>query len=280
MIIEPKPLASESCHYYDRTGNPVYEVPNASKGGMRPTTVRDAKKLDLLPSVSTVMGVVAKPAINGWVKEQVARAAVNVFWGEGETADEWVAHVLKAAETNMTQARDLGTEIHGAIERYLKESKVKKEHPNSILVPGMWVGDFGDFVTTYHEHIRAAVNALIELGVWGQPFSPEKSFASALGYGGKVDLSGTPENPWVVDFKCVDRLDKKLDYPDRCQQLTAYADGLYCDPIGPRQANIFISTSEPGKYLIREWKEDEKAKGNRVFRAALNLWCEIYNFYP
>lgn len=270
MIIEPNRIASESCHYYNRTGKPVYEVPNASKGGMRPTTVRDAKKLDLLPSVSTVMGVIAKPAINGWVKEQVARAAVNVFWGEGETADEWVAHVLQAAETNMTQARDLGTEIHGAIEQHLKRV-------NDRVLDGFLAGEVS---LPYSEHVEAAINALIELGVWGQPFSPEKSFASALGYGGKVDLSGTSESPWVVDFKCVDRLDKKLDYPDRCQQLTAYADGLYGDPISPRQANIFISTSEPGKYLIREWKEDEKAKGNRVFRAALNLWCEINNFYP
>lgn len=276
MIIEPKPLASESCHYYDRTGKPVYEVPNASKGGMRPTTVRDAKKLDLLPSVSTVMGVIAKPAINGWVKEQVARAAVNVFWGEGETADEWVAHVLQAAETNMTQARDLGTEIHGAIERFLAATQNNSE---SIYVPAFWVED-GKVHESHYAFVGAAKTALEELGVWGQPFSPEKSFASVLGYGGKVDLSGTPENPWVVDFKCVDRLDKKLDYPDRCQQLTAYADGLYGDPITPRQANIFISTSEPGKYLIREWKEDEKAKGNRVFRAALNLWCEVNNFYP
>lgn len=272
MTAETKIIASESCHYYDRTGKPVYEVPNASKGGMRPTTVRDAKKLDLLPSVSTVMGVIAKPAINGWVKEQVARAAVNVFWGEGETADEWVAHVLQAAETNMTQARDLGTEIHRAIESFLSDGTAVR----MLELIGLDVTLTG----LYAAHVKAACCALNELGVWGQPFSPEKSFASVLGYGGKVDLSGTPESPWVVDFKCVDRLDKKLDYPDRCQQLTAYADGLYGDPIGPRQANIFISTSEPGKYLIREWKEDEKAKGNRVFRAALNLWCEVNNFYP
>jgi len=33
-------------HYYDIKGKAVFEVPNKSKGGMRPTTLRDAKVFD------------------------------------------------------------------------------------------------------------------------------------------------------------------------------------------------------------------------------------------
>jgi len=33
----------ESGHYYAKDGTAVFEVPNKSKGGMRPTTLRDAK---------------------------------------------------------------------------------------------------------------------------------------------------------------------------------------------------------------------------------------------
>ncbi len=31
-------------HYYDKNGKAVFEVPNKSKGGMRPTTLRDCRK--------------------------------------------------------------------------------------------------------------------------------------------------------------------------------------------------------------------------------------------
>jgi len=34
----------ESGHYYAADGTAVFEVPNKSKGGMRPTTLRDCKK--------------------------------------------------------------------------------------------------------------------------------------------------------------------------------------------------------------------------------------------
>lgn len=261
-------FASESNHYYWPDGRPCYSVPNKSKPGEeRPTTLRDAKKLGLLPSVSTILGIVAKPGLNGWAKEQVALAASDCgTWGEFEAREEWVKYVLRVADERMNSARDLGTEIHGAIERWF------------IGAPNL--GDWTIEESPYSLHIRAAVDALKEFGVWGQPFRSEKSFASPQGYGGKVDLSGTPEHPWVVDFKCVDRLDKKLDYPDRCQQLVAYSDGIFGLPTTTRVANVFISTSEPGKYLLREWSEDEKSKGYKVFQAAFRLWREINDYRP
>ena len=43
---------AESTHWYDKEGNPAYEV-EAKKGGMRPTTLRDARVLDLVPSVTS-----------------------------------------------------------------------------------------------------------------------------------------------------------------------------------------------------------------------------------
>lgn len=269
MILEEKTYASESHHFYHRDGTPCYEVENKSKGGMRPTTVRDARKLGLLPSVSTILGIVSKPGLSGWMKEQVAKAAFGVPPQELESEEEWVQYVLERAETNMNRARDLGTEIHGAIESYLV---------NLEECPGyeaQWVQK------AHSQHIKAAVEALKEFGVWGEPFRAEKSFASLLGYGGKVDLSGS-KNPWIVDFKGVDRLEKKLDYPDRCQQCVAYAYGVYphLELSTVPCANIFICTSEPGTYLLREWSEEEKKKGWEVFRAAQNLWCASQNYYP
>ncbi len=38
---------SKSQHWYDRDGKAVFEVPKAKGGGTRPTTIADARKLNL-----------------------------------------------------------------------------------------------------------------------------------------------------------------------------------------------------------------------------------------
>jgi len=53
---------SKSMHWYDRDGKAVFEVPKAKGDGMRATTIADARKLNLYPSVTTVLSVIAKPA--------------------------------------------------------------------------------------------------------------------------------------------------------------------------------------------------------------------------
>ena len=40
---------SKSQHWYDRDGKAVFEVPKAKGGGMRATTIADARKLGLYP---------------------------------------------------------------------------------------------------------------------------------------------------------------------------------------------------------------------------------------
>ena len=53
---------SESGHWYTKTGEPMYTIVGAN-GKERNTTLADAKKLDLVPSVTTILGIVAKPAL-------------------------------------------------------------------------------------------------------------------------------------------------------------------------------------------------------------------------
>lgn len=266
---EPKQYASESCHAYDWEGNPHHEVPYADKkrsGEFRPTTLRDIKKNGWLPSVSSILSIQAKPGLDNWKKEQVARACCEMDWYSGGpwTDDEKMALVpliLERAESNMSKARDLGTEIHGAIERYLKwlyEEELK------------WPPE-----ERYAEHINAACAAIKEFGAWGQPFRAERSFASPLGYGGCLDFCTETH---IGDFKCVDSLEKKLDYHERCAQLASYSMGVHGKLV--RCANVFISTSEPGKYLLREWTPEELQYGWKLFCACFELYKVVNKFDP
>ena len=69
--------ASESLHWYTRGGDPMYQV-QAAKGGMRATTLRDARKLNLIPSVTTIMSCAAKPGLEAWKLNQMLLAALTL----------------------------------------------------------------------------------------------------------------------------------------------------------------------------------------------------------
>ena len=55
-LTTPAIRASESNHWYTRDGVPQYTV-EAKKGGQRNTTLRDARVMNLVPSVTTVLNV-------------------------------------------------------------------------------------------------------------------------------------------------------------------------------------------------------------------------------
>ena len=68
MII--KTYATESTHWYAADGTPAYRI-IGKNGKERNTTVRDARERNLVPSVTTVLGLVAKPGLNTWLQQQV-----------------------------------------------------------------------------------------------------------------------------------------------------------------------------------------------------------------
>ena len=61
---------SESGHWYTQEGEPMYTIIGAN-GKERNTTLRDAKSLGLVPSVTTIMGIIAKPSLETWKQKQL-----------------------------------------------------------------------------------------------------------------------------------------------------------------------------------------------------------------
>jgi len=263
--------SGDSVHAYDREGNPRHSVPYKDKkraGEMRPTTLRDIKENGWLPSVSSILSIMEKKGLDKWKKEQVAIAAAELRDQCDLDNADWIEWVLKGAEANMTKARDLGTEIHGAIEWYL--SFLQTNHPVAYhcqdgLVP----------LSRHSRCVEAAVAALKELGVWGQPFEAEKTFASNFGYGGTIDFS---TDCLIVDFKCLTTLKKRFDYPDRAAQIAAYQMGRFKKLC--RGVNIMIATDDPGSYALREWSLDELEYGWSMFDACFSLWRIVNKYHP
>ena len=109
-------------HWYSRERTSVHEVPNKSKPGtMRPTTLRDARGLGLFPSVTTVIGILDRPQLTDWKLEQVAAAAFNTLVIPKlnySTLEDWTKFILDKAFEQVSDAADLGTSIHAAIEAW------------------------------------------------------------------------------------------------------------------------------------------------------------------
>jgi hypothetical protein len=225
-------------------------------GKERATTIRDARKdYALVPSVTTICGIMAKPALVKWAQTQVLHASLTLPRIEGETEDAFADRVIADSEAQSRKAREKGTAIHGAIERHILGKTVEPE---------------------YFKHVNAVEIACEAVSIPVLHGKAEHSFAHPLGFGGKVDCHG---DGWVVDFKTKDKIEdgKRLAWDEHVIQLAAYALGLSI--VAPRCINVFVGVSD-GKVVVHEWNAVEIAKGERMFKLLLNLWQEKNDWHP
>ena len=244
-------------HWYDRDGRPAYEVMSKS-GHPRATTLSDARKMGLVPSVTTVLGVLAKPALETWKVKQGILAALTLPRQRDEADDAYLARVLADSGEQVKAAAAEGTRIHDACECY-------------------WQGRH--YPHEYQPHVDAVCEELSRLFPGVTDWIAERSFCHAFGYGGKVDLH-SPSTGIACDYKGKDgdfSDGKRLAY-DQHWQLAAYQIGLHL-PAAPC-ANIFVSRTHPGKVASHVWKEKDIATGWQVFEAALTVWKRLRNYDP
>lgn len=233
-------------HWYNRAGDPCHFVEKKDGSGFRPTTLADARKNGWLPSVTTITKVLAAPALVEWKVRNAIEAALTTPRIEGETLDQFADRVMEIdAESIGKAARDLGTEVHQAIEDCM-DSKTYNKELESFVAP--------------------AVAAAFRYGI---PYMSEQILVGEK-YAGKVDVVMQDElgNLTVVDFKTTKaKTLPKKSYVEHRLQLAAYA-----KVIGSRvnkTVNIYISTINPGEVSIteNEWVDDFVA-----FSRVVDVW--------
>lgn len=255
MKLETKVIASESGHWYTKDGDSAYEVP-AKDGTMRPTTLRDARKVGLVPSVTTILGVISKPGLDAWKQNQAIDSALTLPMLEGESLDDFKIRVIKDAKEQGQKAAQLGTDIHASLD---------KAYSGKDYDPA-------------HEVYVKAVQEAVFLKYGEQDWIAEKSFAHGLGFGGKIDLAC---EGIVIDFKTSSFTEDKiktLGYDEHVQQLAAYATGLCIQ--NPILANVYVSIVTPGLVHIKEYTQEEAAWGWDCFAAFLNAWKIVKKYSP
>lgn len=244
--------AKESGHWYTREGDPAYTV-KSSKGEDRPTTLRDARKLDLVPSVTTILGVAAKPGLEIWKQNQVLLAALTLPRQEGESEQDWMERIIEDSKKQGREAAEFGTAIHAAIQAHFEGDSYDPDFKN------------------YVEGAVMAISSHFNDWEW----ISEKSFCHEIGFGGKCDLhvpSSYRFEGFVVDIKTKDfgPEDKVAGYDEHLLQLAAYRMGLRIPTA--RCANVFVSRNHPGLAHVIEWSQEDLDRGWQMFVKLVEFW--------
>lgn len=253
---------AEAGHWYSKKGKPAYEQITASgknKGKKRNTTLRDARKLDLLPSVTTICSILDKPALTHWkIKNALELRMWDIYmWIAASRCPQLAAPFkmfFKIVQPDTENKAERGSEIHAALEQWLQSGTVPEG---------------------YEEYINVLKQVFSDLGIsLTDTMHPERSFAAKEGYGGAVDLPIYVGDGIIIDFKTKDmneeKAKEKLAYDEHIVQLAAYRKGLKLPKA--RLFNLFLSRDNPTAWALKEWTEEEAQWGEKMFMSTFNTW--------
>lgn len=237
--------AKESSHWYDKDGNPAYSV-IGKNGKERPTTLRDARKLGLLPSVTSIIRCAASPGLENWKAQQVLLAALTTDRLPDETESDYIARIIKDSQEQALKARERGTLIHAYVQDWFEGKEVEQ---GSDAYP-----------------FCKSANDTVFNEIGNQEWICEKSFA-CYKYGGKADMH---TSLYLIDIKTTDKpVDGLKLWDDHYLQLAAYRRGL--DIEGAVCGILYINSVTAESKLV--WADEkELKKGWKCFSALLDFW--------
>lgn len=265
-------------HWYDHEGNSAHEVDDPrNPGTMKKTDVRDARRLSLCPSVTSIQGVEDKPGLNRWRNGMCAVAGAEYAHLRDSMPDyKWKSMVISEALKQVDTAADAGTQYHLVVESIVNDEELPDYE---LTIPPEF---FSGFCEWWDKSGIACDET--EVGI-----------CHPLGFGGRLDLKGhfkDGRGDIFVDWKSKETMGKtksKLFFKDQQPvQLRAYMGG-YADKLArgghpclykPQLMSVIISRDEPGRIEEKIWPEDQYDNYWMRFKHELGIWCIANNYDP
>ena len=253
-------IGSESGHWYNNDGL-VELVPNVKEDKMIKPTLREAKRLNLLPSVTSILQIINKPALTKWITNEHIRACSYI---DKQGKDESFTDYCKRVNEQMQKFNDhaqVGTNIHAEIAKWIDNNSY----------------EFDPIVNKAIEFIKSLITTFNPIKI-----QSEKPFANYCGgYGGTIDLRLICKDQVIIlDFKSTDD-DKiikgdNLAYKDsHLVQLVAYGmseSNFNIADLPHRYINVFIGRLA-GDISVKEWdKQEDVLWAGEYFKAVRNLY--------
>lgn len=300
-----------SSHFYaykDGQFVSCHEVPYADGKGMRKTTLTDARRLNLFPSVTGICSIVNEPGLNNYWKTQAIMSALTLPRGQEDilyyvnrciielgagandagqvaewcyrnqprpvlTDDEHAQLVVKDMEAHSEAAKKLGSEIHDAISSFLKRSQESQEYDCSAEAAKLTEPIF-NWITENVTEIHALEQIVGSL---------------EHGYVGTLDLDADIKGIGraIIDYKTQNvkrngKGPKPEFYFSYGKQLAAYGQAVYDEGnafhfhhTGPGErklVSIIIDKANAGEVFVKIWDNPDE-----LWRQFLNN-CESWRF--
>ena len=272
ILIERQPAS----HWYLRDGQPFHEIAKKDGSGNRPVTLGDARKVLALPSVTNVLGVLAKPGLDAWKIEQGIMAALTLPRRTDEALDVFARRVVEDMGEQVVKAADFGSAIHAACEAYA----LNKQLPEDVRLLA-FMDDWVRWFDTNVERVAAIEQVFVN---------------HEHGYAGRVDMVALIRDVgWaVVDFKTqkIKRSAKGEAKPTFYEtwplQLAAYRQAALAS--GAKNiaglVSVVIDSAQPGPVHTKVWSKGgstEIGEADHYFEAfysALELWRYVKCYDP
>ena len=259
-------------HWYLRDGRPFHEIAKKDGSGNRPVTLADARKVMAFPSVTNVLGVLAKPGLDAWKIEQGIMAALTLPRGADEPLDAFAHRVVADMGEQVEKAADFGSAVHNACEVYALDKQLP-EDPRVLEHLKGWVAWFDANVERVASIEQVFVN-------------------HEDGYAGRVDMVALLNGlGWcVVDFKtqkvkrCVKGAARPVFYETWPLQLAAYREAIKQSGAKNVQGivSVVIDSAQPGPVHVKHWPARNGISFDyyESFVAALELWKYVKGYDP
>ncbi|MCX6995793.1 MAG: hypothetical protein NTV49_01590 [Kiritimatiellaeota bacterium] len=249
-------------HWYQPDGTPAHRMVTNDGAGERVTTIKDAKRLGLYPSVTSILGILAKPGLETWKLNQVALATLRAPRQENEGEAFWCNRVRNTAFEQVELAADLGTMIHGALEAAMAGNDFDPAMAVYVDPVLAWKRETGILIV--EREIRLVNTAHGFAGTADVMFRYGDNGIGILDYKTRKTEPGKPVGA----------------YEDQAMQLAAYAATYWGEENVGRvlAANVFISTTEPGRMEVVKHANPERDW--QAFKMVAGVWRYVKGYDP
>jgi hypothetical protein len=252
---------TDGAHWYERDGTPAY-TRLTKDGRERNTTLRDARKENLFPSVTTILGILRAPFLERWKLENLLVASLTLPRMDGEDEQSYAHRVWEDAQSVGQKATGFGSRYHDLAELRLRLGSLDRVTVDEDLA------DYAPHLNRWCEENIEEVGDQ-EFTVVGDP-----------GFAGRVDAYVKHKvHGWVyMDWKTQNVKGGKPNFYGKwVQQLAAYR---HADKRDGGILSVVIDSNEPAPLVEKLWSEDECDHALETFLATTHLWQLINKYKP
>jgi len=251
-------LSQDSGHWYTAEGESAHVV-IGKNGNERNTTVADARKMGLYPSVTSILGIMDKPQLTNWKIEQAIMSSLTLPKEENETLEEYAKRVVKDSRESTKKAAEHGSLMHECMEDILLGRAVSTDE---TLAP--YIKTFKEWAEKNVEKTYWCEKALVGAGYAGRcdAYVKLKGIGDAI-----IDLKNRKVNPRYEPF-----------FETDVAQLWAYRSAsenpkCYC-------VSVVLASNDASKLITKTWDDDELYQAGIAFCAMQKVWAWVKNYTP